>query len=335
MFNCCWTRGDLLEGSTLKIVVGAMVASSAIEKASIIPPCDGVYTDFTWQYYTTNGTDPAILAFGDIDLTNDIMPESTETEAILNNTNAEVLFTGLGAAQTGVNDPAVIVKHSKNKVHAKGGKPISFGVHQNSGSQGVVLLTAQFIPKNGATMVQVMKDATYQITNGLQHFIRINHDGWLKKVEANYGIDGGAAPFNGMARSYLIRNNTELNETTFAGGISGDVYHGDTAMQDHTIGSPIGKPLMHTGLYVEAATEFKHIPDETDPKLNVKVYQGDIIAVKIENDRGTVPDNISVDLRAVITIRNSKRKKRNVFIDGTHVINLMTRGNDIMGVHAT
>ncbi len=315
----------------MKLILGCVSDNSAIDKVSVFPPCHGYYTDFFWQVWYSNRIGPVFIGFGDLDLTNDVMPESSELEAVYGRGNAEIFFTEGGDAQPSAPNDAIWVKSSKAKVHARTGKPLTFGIqNNNNGALVKAILTAQFVPKNGATMPIRRKDATYLLDAALgSFFMRIPHDGYLKEFSVNYGIDGhDTAPFNGIARWALIRNITELNDETLV--VSGDVYHGSTNTQDDTIGQQLGHEILSTPLHVRAAGEFMAIDDEKK-NMRIKVHQGDLLVLKTENYRGTKPDNVSIDATAYITVRNAKRKKRNVYVDGTHVIQYVPVAGNIQG----
>ncbi len=312
----------------MKLVLGWITTSTTVEKASVVPPCNGYLTDFMWQAWTDNSTDPTIVALGDVDPTNDVMPESTELEAVFGKTNAEVFVIGMGNPSSGSVESAVSVKHSKKRIKCIGGKPLNFLVHGQAADEVVGVLTAQFVPKNGATLIMVRKDSTSLITYVDTFFIRILHDGYLKQLDLAIGVDGGVAPWNGTYKVYHIVNKTEISFAPTM-TVSGDVIQ--PTPQDDTIGQAGGFMLGQQSLSVKAANEFTNEDLKIDKdNIGRKVYEGDIILVQPTDHRGTDPDNISLDLRIAMTVRNAKERKRNVFIDGTHVISY--EGATLLGV---
>ncbi len=321
----CWKhneRGFLSRHAGMKLLLGSHTEISTVEKSTIMPPCDGYYTDFTWQISIENQTSPTVVIFGDFDPTNDIMPESSGDEAQFAIGNVEIFVMTAGNNPAGSTVQQVHIRHSKKKIHAKAGKPLTYAVHGNSASKVLVIMSAQFVPTNGATIILERRVNTEDVADSgsFEDFrYRVPHDMWLKEIDVGLSVEAGAETWNGVAKLSLIRNQNELvSPPTMAA--SGDVYQ--FAPQDETIGSFSGMLLAQKNMDVNT-NEVKSFQLEKGKEdgLNTKLMAGDVLLLTIIDQRGLDFVNVSINARYVGTIRNGRRRKRHVFIDGNRHTN--------------
>ncbi len=302
----------------IQLTIAGNISTQAVHAAMVMPPTDGYYTDFTFQVLDLGGTNITV-GFGDIDSSEDINPNASGDEISRPNNNA-IIFTIEPTEAESTGEEALRFGHTKRKVHAKRGKPLTFIVSPSHASDIFFAVMAQFVPKNGSLIKLKRKESVYPTSDGvLTMTLSVPHDMIALSVEAQIHASWTGGTGSGVVTVEKILPNTDINESDWVnssfGDIGGNIDDGDLSRSsDYELTVPIAS---NTTQDINVKSGKFTYPTKGRREF---VPAGTVYNINFDHGLGSEVATLLIELMVQGHIVNSKKRKFNVFMGGNNVI---------------